>query len=42
MAIINPRQIEHLKRLQPAFRFKERNIVPSASVAPVSVIPKVG
>lgn len=42
MAIINPRQIEHLKRLQPAFRFKERNIVPAASVASVSVIPKVG
>jgi hypothetical protein len=27
MAIINPRQVDHLKRLQPSFKFKERSLV---------------
>ena len=29
MALINPRQVEHLKKLQTGFRFKERTIVVS-------------
>ena len=30
MSLINPRQVEHLKKLQTGFRFKERTIVVSA------------
>ena len=39
MALINPRQVEHLKKMQPMFRFKERHVTitpPAASQAAVS------
>ncbi len=33
MTIINPKQVAHLKKMQPNFKFKERNIEPSLDIA---------
>jgi hypothetical protein len=32
MALINPKQVEHLRIMQPEFKFKERSIQPSLEV----------
>jgi hypothetical protein len=38
MAAINPRQAEHLKKLQPQFRFKDRRIgSPSTATPPIAL-----
>lgn len=38
MAAINPRQAEHLKKLQPQFRFKDRRIGSPSSVTPPAAL----